>query len=512
MRTTATTTAGPVRGAFDERARHPDHAPDGVVVFRAIPYAAPPVGPLRWHPPHPPSPWHDPRDATRVGPAAPQPLGGPLEGLVPGMAVGDTDEDCLTLDVWTPAVDGAARPVLVWLHGGAFTIGAGSLESYDGARLAANEDVVVVSVNYRLGALGFLLIDHPDATANCGLLDQIAALEWVRDNIAAFGGDPGRVAVFGESAGAGSVMSLLSTTRSAELFHAAIVQSGATDLVLDRERALEVSRVVAQHAGIDPRDLAAWRALPVDAVLDAQVAAASDLLGTVGMMPFHPTVDGDVLEHDWLGAARAGISRDVALLIGTTRDEMALFASFDPTNATLDAEGLRRRVARLHPDPDAVLAAYAEADDREGPVTPGRRWTAIQTDTAMWMPALRIAEAHASNQPDTWMYRFDWTAADERLGACHGIDIPFPFDTLDRAGWDSFVADWRAARQLARAQQAAWAAMARQGAPSTDLLPPWPRYDATRRATMILAAGPHVEHDPRGAVRAVWTRASTLPA
>ena len=171
MRTTATTTSGPVRGAAMA-----GEATDDVVAFRGIPYAAPPLGDLRWRAPRPPEPWREPFDATRFGPSAPQPQGGLLDGLVPGMAVGATDEDCLTLNVWTPGADSEARPVLVWIHGGAFTIGGSSLETYDGARLAAREDVVVVSCNYRLGALGFLVVDHPDAIANCGVLDQIAAL------------------------------------------------------------------------------------------------------------------------------------------------------------------------------------------------------------------------------------------------------------------------------------------------------------------------------------------------
>jgi para-nitrobenzyl esterase len=504
MRTTATTTSGPVRGV----AVTGDHA-DDVVAFRGIPYAAPPVGGLRWRAPRRPSPWTAPLDATRFGPSAPQPTGGLLDGLVPGMAVGETSEDCLTLNVWTPAVDAGARPVLVWIHGGAFTIGGSSLESYDGARLAAREDVVVVSCNYRLGALGFLVIDHPGAQANCGLLDQIAALEWVRDNIAAFGGDPGRVAVFGESAGAGSVLSLLSTTQSDGLFHAAIVQSGATDLVLSRDRALAVTDAFATAAAVDARDLDALRALPLERVLEAQAATAEAVYATVGMMPFHPAVDGDVMAHDWLGAATAGLSREVALVIGTTRDEMDLFHAFDPGAATLDDASLRARFARVHPDPDGAIDAYrAVAPDASSRAV----WRASVTDIAMWLPALRIAEAHAAHQPDTWMYRFDWTAADPVLGACHGIDIPFPFDSIDRVGWDAFVADPEGARRLARREQAAWAAVARTGAPGTDALPPWPRFDVTRRATMVLGPDPHVEDDPRGPVREAWLRASTVRA
>jgi para-nitrobenzyl esterase len=423
------------------------------------------------------------------------------------MGVGEIDEDCLTINVWTPGVDAASRPVLIWIHGGAFTIGSGSLETYDGASLAAREDVVVVSCNYRLGALGFMIIDHPDAAANCGLLDQLAALAWVRDNIAAFGGDPGRVAVFGESAGAGSVLSLLSTQKSEGLFHAAIVQSGATDLVLDRARALAVTDAFAQAAGVESRDLDALRALSVDDVLAAQTAAAAAVFGEVGLMPFHPAVDGQILRHNWLEAATAGVSRDVALVIGTTRDEMALFASFDPSAATIDEDALRTRFARMHPEPNELVDAYRALDPE---ATPPAIWGASTTDVAMWLPALRVAEAHAAHQPDTWMYRFDWPAADPALGACHGIDIPFPFATIDRVGWDEFLSDPAGAAALARAQQSAWAAVARAGAPSTDALPGWPRFDARRRATMVLAATPHVEDDPRGPVRAAWLRASTL--
>lgn len=507
MRTTATTTSGPVQGALAPAASGDPEGRD-VVVFRAIPYAAPPVGGLRWRPPHPPEPWHELRDATRIGPAAPQLKLTALGEVVPDMVPSSFDDDALTVDVWTPGVDVEARPVLVWFHGGAFTIGSGSLATYDGASLAAREDVVVVTCNYRLGVFGYLLLDHPDATANCGILDQIEVLEWVRDNIANFGGDPGRVAVFGESAGGGSVMSLLSTERSEGLFHSAIVQSGASDLVLSRDRALEVSGAIADSAGINVDDLDAWRSLPVDTLLDAQADAARSLMGSVGMMPLHPTVDGDVLTADWIESTRAGVSRDVALLIGTTRNEMALFANFDPTASALDEGAVLKRLGRLHSNPAELFDAYRRTDGAD--LTPSAAWTAVQTDHAMWAPALRVAEAHARHQPDTWMYRFDWPAADAALGACHGIDIPFPFDTVERVGWETFVADASEARGLARAIQAAWAAMARQGSPGTDRLPAWPRYDAGARSTMILGRELLVESDPRGEIREQWIGRTTL--
>jgi para-nitrobenzyl esterase len=316
--------------------------------------------------------------------------------------------------------------------------------------------------------------------------------------------------VFGESAGAGSVLSLLSMPAAEGLFHGAIVQSGATDLVLDRERATHVAELFANEAGVAPGDLGALRSLSDQQILDAQLRTAAALRATVGLMPFHPVADGKVMPLDWLESARAGTSRDVALVIGTTRDEMALFDSFDPSLATLDDDGLRRRVAAgAHPAPDRLLDAYRVA---RPDATPAQLWSAITTDVAMWLPALHIAEAHAAHQPDTWMYRFDWPAADPALGACHGIDIPFPFDTVERAGWERFLADASTAHELARAQQAAWAAFARTGEPATGALPRWPRFSPASRATMVLAREPHVEHDPAGSVRAAWSAASNLPA
>ncbi len=487
---TATTMAGVVRGI----------EADGCSAFLGIPFAAPPVGELRWAPPAPVEPWPGTRDATRPGPAAWQPTGGPLDDLVPGMGSAVQGDDCLTLNVWTPAADGARRPVMVWIHGGAFSIGSGSLPVYDGTRLARDTGTVVVTVNYRLGALGFLALDAPGTVANAGLLDQIAALRWVADNISAFGGDPGGVTVFGESAGGGSVLSLLSMPAAAGLFHRAIVQSGATDLLLDATRAAAVAGRFARCAGVDPDDLTALRALSPAAVLAAQAQAAGELLATVGTMPFHPCVDGEVLPTSWLEAARAGVN-PVPLVIGTSHDEMSLFAGFDPAAAGLDEAGLRRRLAREADgrlDVDALLGAYGAT----GTTAPPRVWSRVSTDRAMWLPALRIAEARAAHAP-VWMYRFDWPAADARLGAPHGIDIPFPFGNVDVDGWPAFVADAEAAAGLAATQQQLWASFARDGVPGAPGVE-WPRYDSARRATLVLGRAVEVLDDPNGPVRRAW--------
>lgn len=485
------TSTGPVLGTAGDR----------VLAFLGIPYAAPPTGALRWQPPQPRDSWVKPRECRSCGPAAWQPLGGPLNGLVPGMGVTAMGSDCLTLNVWTPNLGGKA-PVLVWIHGGGYQIGSSNLPVYDGARLARRTDAVVVSINYRLGAFGWMLIDHPDAAANCGLLDQIAALEWVRDNIAAFGGDPAQVTVFGESAGGGSVLSLLSSKQSAGLFANAIVQSGATDLTLTRDDALKVTATFADVVECRPSDLLALQALSSEQVLAAQQETANRLAASGGLMVFHPVVDGEVMSAGWLDARRQGLHAEVGLMIGTTHDELNLFVNFDPSWRTLDDAGLAARVAKLHRNPALLIDAYRDLHPEH---TPGQIWNAINTDSAMWLPALRVAEAHAAHQPRTFMYRFDWPAADDELGAPHGIDIPFPFDTIDVDGWDSFVDGPERARLLAKAVQHAWAAFGRTGDPTSPNLPTWDAFSPAGRATMILGPSPQLVHDPRSTIRVAWS-------
>ena len=468
----------------------------GSTAFLGIPYALPPVGDLRWRPPAPVPPWSDARDATAFGAAPWQPSGGPLDGLVPGMGSADQSDDCLNLNVWTPSLDGT-HPVMVWIHGGAFSLGAGSLSVYDGSRLAAATNTVVVTINYRLGALGFLSIDDPSCTANVGLLDQVAALEWVRDNIASFGGAPDNVTIFGESAGGGSVLSLLSMPSARGLFHRAIVQSGATDLLLDQAKAQIVAETFARCAGLDRIDVDALRALEGPAILDAQAQAALELFATVGTMPFHPVVDGSVLPCTWLESAIGGV-HPVPVIIGTTRDEMDLFKMFDPGAASLTEEGLRTRLTAAGGDPEELIAAYRST----GAVDPPEIWRRANTDLAMWLPALRLAEAFAAHAP-TWMYRFDWEAASPEMGAPHGIDIPFPFTTIDVDGWDSFVSNPEQAMSLAALMQRSWTDFARNGVPTLGEAQ-WSEYTPTERSTAILDAKVSISNDPNGAVRQAW--------
>ena len=482
---------------------------DGVLRFAGIPFAAPPVGPRRWLAPAPHEGWSGTRDASDFGKVAVQ-TAGSLEALAGGPSP-DWDEDCLTLNVWTPALDDARRPVLVWIHGGGFATGSGSIPWYHGERMVRRGDVVVVTINYRLGALGWLDLGDLDPTydgsGNAGLLDQVAALEWVRDNVAAFGGDPGDVTAFGESAGGMSVGTLLGLPAAGGLIHKAVAQSGAAHNVVAREHALEVTERML--AALGTSDVAALREVPAGRILEAQAQVAVEVTkeratGGAGAglgLPFTPVLDDVVLRQPPLEAIREGSAAGVALLAGTTAEEWKLFGLM--LRSVEDEETILRRLGRMVEDPHTVVAAYRQARDD---ASHDELWTAMLTDRIFRIPAIRLAEAQAAHQPDrTFMYLFEWasTAFDGRLGSCHALEIPFVFDALDKPGAELFTGP-DAPRDLAVAMQDAWLAFARTGDPSHPGLPDWPAYDVEGRATMHLGDPCHLEHDPGPTERASW--------
>lgn len=487
------TAAGKVRG---RRSR-------GAWTFRGIPYARPPVGPLRFAPPEPAEPWAGVRDALEFGPVAcqrPSALESMLGARRPTMS-----EDCLTLNVWTPAADGARRPVLVWVHGGAFVTGSGGTPWYDGANLAAR-DVVVVTLNYRLGALGFLHLEAVDGSGNAGILDQAAALAWVAANAGAFGGDPGNVTVFGESAGAMSIGALLGLPAARGRFGRAVLQSGACAHVSDREAADRVAQEVL--AELDrPRSIEELRSVPAGAVLDAQgEVSARHAADPLSGLPFQPVVDGATLPRHPLDAVAAG-EADADLVVGTTLEEARLFTLMDPRLASLD---------------EAQLSSWCDLASNGTGLAPGRAlstyrrrlaeapvravWDAVLTDRVFRIPAIRLAERQARHRP-TYMYLFTWStpAFGGALGSCHALEIPFVFDNLDAPGAALFVGEVSPAmRAMATAMAGAWAAFARGGRPEAPGLPDWPSYDTDRRATMVLDETPEVVDDPFGDERLVW--------
>ncbi len=442
----------------------------GVLAFRGIPYAAPPLGALRWRAPQPAPPWAGVRDAIVPGPGAPQrgaTLGGAFSRIAGPAAHA---EDCLTLDVFTPGADAARRPVLVWIHGGAFVMGAGSAIAYHGAGLARRGDVVVVTLNYRLGSLGFLALGDvaPGGgfEANLGLRDQLAALRWVRESAAAFGGDPANVTVFGESAGGMSVGALLATPRSTGLFARAIAQSGAAHNTTSREGAARVARIFLDALQLAPGEAERLRELPPAALLEAQFATVAKLGLTHAGLPFQPSVDDDLLPEHPLDAIAAGRARGVPLLLGTNRDEWNLFLLADPKARAMDEEGLRRRYARsLGPE----LAGHAHAVYREAlpETSPRTRWSIYQTHRVFTAPAERLAELQAPHAP-VYSYLFGWSPPllRRRVGACHGLEVPLVFGTYRHPLLRGLYLGGASA--TSKAMQRAWLAFARTGCPDTD--------------------------------------------
>lgn len=465
---------------------------DGVLHFRAIPFAAPPVDERRWRPPAPPESWTGVRPAGSFGPIAPQ--GPSAVSTLFGTAVEPpemSEADCLHLNVTTSGVDDGRRPVLVWIHGGAFVGGSNRNAWYDGTSFARH-GAVVVTVNYRLGALGFL---HLDGSSNRGLLDQVAALEWVRDNIGAFGGDPAKVTVFGESAGAMSVGALLGMPAASGLFRGAILQSGAASTVTGLEGAADVAeRMAAELGGLD-----AVRAAPWERLVEAQGEVALSL-GRAGRgLPFGPVVDGTVLPRPPLETIAAGLPVPVRLMAGTTRDEMTLFLAVEPgAGADLSEETAVRRLDRTNPGRGRDLYdAYRSLLGSDA--RPRDVWVAVETDRTFRGPAIQLAEAHARRVPDTWMYLFTWAspALDGALGSCHALEIPFVWHSL-MPGSDAFTGGGSEARALADDMHAVWIAFATSGDPG------WERYEEGRRATRVFGPGGGVVDDPMSARRELW--------
>jgi para-nitrobenzyl esterase len=489
---------------------------EGYVSFKGIPYAAPPIGERRWLPPQPVNPWSGTLQAQSYGFVAPQPervADAPLAML--GTEVGEEREDCLYLNVWTPAIDDRKRPVMVWIHGGGFRSGTGGSPLYSPRFLLRRGDVVVVTLNYRLGALGFLNLNEVTrgripSTGNEGLLDQIAALRWVRDNIAAFGGDPDQVTVFGESAGGMSVGALLGAPAARGLFQRAIPQSGAASTARTLERAAYVAERFLEKIGLQPHDCDGLRALDPRRLIEVEQALSLPVDPLIGGVPCEPVIDGQVLPQLPLEAVRAGSADGISLLVGSTLDEWRLFLAMDPRGRKLDESGLAHRLNRRVADADLrpLAEAYRRAREARGEDTrPRELFSAIQTDRVFRVPAIRLAEAMASRGNAAYSYLFTWPspAFDGVLGSCHAIELGFVWGTHDLTpGMGQFFGTGSAATALSAATQEAWLAFARGGDPSCEPLGRWPSYTEESRETMLLGEKCVVEAAPCDEERRAW--------
>jgi para-nitrobenzyl esterase len=415
-------------------------------------------------------------------------------------------EDCLSLNIWTPGTVGR-RPVLVWIHGGAFVNGTAAAPWFDGARVAQDGDVVLVSLNYRLGLLGFSHLadiagERFAASGNLGLLDQIAALRWVRANIAAFGGDPTDVTIFGESAGGASVLALMAAPSARGLFRQAIAQSASVSQLRGRARADEAAREVLAALGLEPATAHRLLDLPLDALLAAQEAVSAS--GAPAFTSFAPTPDGTVLPEPVVEALSVGTAIDIPLVIGTTRDEMHLFTFLDPTFTALDRAGLVRRAGDvLGERAEAAVAAYEAA--RPG-WTPGQIASALASDHVFRVPAMRLARARAELGAPTWAYLFRWASPvfGGLLGSCHGLELPFVFHNLHQPGVTAFTGDGDDREALADRMHAAWLAFAHDGDPG------WARYGPAR-TTMVFDTPCAPTDDPDGTLLDQWEGVTVGP-
>lgn len=491
-----------------------------VRIFRGIPYARPPLGPLRFRAPEPAEPRAGLRDALRFSPAAPQ-LGteaGPA-GRLFRLIRGGVDEDCLYLNVWTAAEPGggpgAGWPVIFYIHGGAFLLGAGSTFLYDGSEMARG-GAVVVTFNYRLGPFGFLDLTRlaPEAgiPANLGLLDQLAALAWVRENIGAFGGDPDNVTLMGESAGAMSAAVHLAGG-SRGLYRRAILESGAAANVSRPEEADRTAESFLRQLGLSRREWRLLLAAPTDEILVAHRRALPDDPARLARLPWQPSLDERLLPCPPLEAIAGGSAADVDLLIGSNRDEWKLFTFADLALRALGPTELARYVEQLLAagggPPDA--APEAVRIYRTGPAgarrTPYEAWVALRTDEYFRVPAAALAEAHARHGARTYAYRFDLAAPalPGTLGACHGLELPVVFGTLEHPLFRPLFLGSRSARRLSRTMREAWLAFAAGGRPRAGGLEEWPLFDADLRRTLRLGAGCGVETAPGEAARRFWS-------
>jgi para-nitrobenzyl esterase len=497
------TTCGPIRGTDDGRAR----------AWKGIRYAAPPIGHLRFRRPEPPQRWTEVVDATSFGPACPQPTfpNMPLDLGVP------QGEDCLRLNVWASSgtQPGDGKPVMVWLHGGAYVLGSGSQQLYDGRRLVDGGEVVVVTVNYRLGALGFLDLSSFDTAgrrfdSNIGLRDVLAALGWVRDNIASFGGDPQKVTLFGESAGAGIVTTLLAAPAAEGLFAGAIAQSSPATSVYDRDRGRRAAVAVLDKLGIGPSEVQRLLDAPIAAILAASQQVFDEVpVRNPGTLAFVPIVDGDLLDDYPVKLAQEGRSLRVPLIIGTNRNEAALFRLMRSPLVPITPHAITSMFTQIAAEqPDLQLPTVEQVGSAYSRLPRKARFLNIATDVGFRMPSVWLAEGHSRVAP-VYLYRFDYSTPLLKLllvRAAHATELPYVWGNLGGPKDPTLkLGGAKTAHAVSRRMRTRWINFAAQSKPAGPVgEPEWTPYDRTDRACLIIDRRDTVARDVDAHIRAAW--------
>jgi para-nitrobenzyl esterase len=483
---------------------------NGLYVYKGIPYAAAPVGNLRWMPPQAVKPWSGIRPTRKYGAIAPQNLMMATGPGGPDFAGQPQSEDCLFLNIWTPGLDDARRPVMFWIHGGAFVIGSGTESFLEGGKLAKRGDIVLVSVNYRLGALGFINLKEITsskipATGNEGLLDQLAALEWVQDNITAFGGDPDNITVFGFSAGGMSIGMLLAMSAARGKFHKAINRSGAANVIGTLDKAVEISNQFLNILSLNSKDVDGLRNLTTQQLLDGQQQLSIKLReAEYRATPFQPVIDGTIIKEVPMISIKNGSAKNITLMAGNSLDELKAMNSMNPTMRDMDEAGMIKRLNTMLPPSlvPGLVQAYRDALQQRGnKATPLEILGSINTDMMFRMPTIRLVEAQRDNGMAAYNYLFTYKspAMGGALGAMHGLDNPFLFGSLDA----DFTGNSPEIENLANKIQDSCITFARTGDPSCESTGPWPVYGKSRM-TMIFDINTRIETAPFEAERKAW--------
>lgn len=511
--TVATTTFGPVRGAES----------DGIKVFKGIPYGASTAAANRFMPPADPEPWTEIRDTLDFGSSAPQRRPGSTPGTgfsVSGSNLPVEGEDCLVVNVWTQALAGdSRRPVMVWLHGGGFSSGSGSAPGTDGTNLARRGDVVVMSINHRLNALGYTffgdLAGEPfAASGDVGLLDIVHALTWVRDNAAAFGGDPGNVTVFGQSGGGRKVEALLTMPSARGLFHRAIIESGAAMRLVERDQANRVARQFLTSLGYDAEHVTAdtireLQNLPLERIMEGYFAAVDAMPGINQTSEgFAPVVDGNILPQHPFDPAASAESANIPVMIGSTRTESTLALMNAPPPEIDQADLLRRVRDLVGTSAAATIDAFRDANPGASPTD---LYYLIASDHSYNAPTMKIAERRAAlHAAPVYLYYFTWETPvlDGRVKSPHTIEIPFAFDNVEIMS--RLTGGGPEAQALADKVSDTWIAFARLGNPNNPKIPEWPPYDAGSRNTLVINSEITVAEDPIREQREAMFRAMGL--
>ncbi|MFX0058090.1 MAG: carboxylesterase/lipase family protein [Candidatus Hodarchaeota archaeon] len=471
--------------------------------FLGIPYAKAPIDNLRFQEPQSMDPWNEVKDTTKFGPIA-------FQNQMDSPPINqEQSEDCLYLNIWTPQADAKSRPVMFWIHGGGFLIGSSSRPRLNGSKLATHGDVVVVNFNYRLGVLGFLNL--PGIPPNIGILDQIAALRWVKENIDKFGGNANNITIFGESAGAMSVAILLAIPSVKGLFHKAIMESGAAcPRDFGAERAKEGAEEFMSKLKLEKENINALREIPISKIIRVQKKICGTMLDP-RINPFRPFIDGNIIPEQPLEIIQKGKANHVPLIIGYNNEELGAIS--DVLN---QANQLKRKVIlkyiRAHikkrnitkENLDKLIEVYKKEMELRYPNNHFKYWSAILSDSMFRIPIIRQLEAHCKHQKDIYSYIFHYESP--KYGyALHTFELPFVFNTLDTADMmEGAIELNEETKQLSTLMMDTWVNFARTNNPNHQNLPEWPPYDIKKRATMMLGLEPIVEETPLEALREIW--------